>query len=177
MRRLLLAALTTLAVVSATAAAAAPYPPPSNGEGKASPSRVKQGNCTTFSGDGFQAGTDITITDDDRKVGMTRTDDKGRFSSRICFATDAKVGQHVLRGTGLSAATSGPEYHRVTAVVTVTGVEERGGGSPQTTPAAGVSDLVTSPFGLALLLLLAVPLISGPLLLMERRHRARRRTA
>ncbi|TAL22103.1 MAG: hypothetical protein EPN99_06435 [Frankiales bacterium] len=178
MRRLLLAALTAVAVLGATAAAAAPYPPPSNGEGKAAPSRVKQGHCTNFSGDGFAVGADITITDDDRKVGMTQTDDKGRFSSRICFATDARVGQHVLRGTGRSAATSGPEQHRVTAIVTVTGVEESGRGSdPETTPAASVGDLVTTPFGLSLLLLLVLPLISGPLLVLDRRHRARRRAS
>lgn len=191
MRAVVTAGLALL-LLAAPAAGEAPYPPPSEGQGSAQPARVKQGHCTDFSGEGFAVDADIRLTDDSRFAGSTQADKQGRFRSRICFANDARVGQHVLRGSGAAAAPGPqqPAQHRVTAVVTVTGVEQSGGSgggghergkgndaaADDVQPAAVVRDLAVTPFGIALLLLLLTPLVSGVLLVRDRRHR-RRRTA
>ena len=188
MRSIAAAGMALAVLLAVPAAAKAPYPPPSDGQGSANPSRVKQGNCTTFSGDGFAASTLITMTDDDRAAGTTSADKKGRFSAPVCFARDARVGQHVLRGWGRSGSTAAdaPAEHRVSAVVTVTGVEQSGGNgngngngkreasSFDAQPAAGVRELALTPFGVAVLGLLLMPLVSGVLLVLDSRHRRRR---
>src|SRR3954451_5853045 len=91
--------------MGSVAEAAAPYPPPANGQGKAAPDRVKQGHCTTFTGDGFQADAQLEIYDDSAHYGTTTSDAKGTFSSRVCFANDARVGDHTLSADGPNDAT------------------------------------------------------------------------
>ena len=183
------ALITTAAVLLLTvgtgsvAAAAAPYPPPATGSGKVAPSRVKQGHCTTFSGDGFAGGSSLRISDDGTFYGTTSTSTKGDFSAPVCFANDAKIGDHVLSAEGPNAqvAPSDPADRVVTATVTVTGVEQSGNGNgkPVKSNRAGneTSTDVVSPFTGAALALLLVPGITGVLLMLERRHRRRRRSA
>jgi hypothetical protein len=160
-------------------ASAAPYPPPATGQGKAAPSRVKQGHCTTFSGDGFAAGAQVNVFDDDRHYGITSADDKGGFMSRVCFANDARVGDHVLAARGPNAQTlpSDPADREVTATVTVVGVEESSGPDDVDSANAASSTPLRSPFALAAFGLLLLPVLSGVLLVLERRHRRRRRAA
>ena len=163
-----------------SSALAAPYPPPATGQGKAAPSRVKQGHCTSFSGDGFATPANIEIYDDNTHYGTTTSDDKGGFASRVCFATDARVGDHVLAARGPNAQTvpTDPADREVTANVTVVGVEQSSSAddvdSNNSSNAASTTPLA-SPFSLAVLGLLLLPLLSGLLLVLERRHRRRRR--
>ena len=175
-RRRTAAAAALLAVLLAgSAASAAPYPPPATGQGKASPSRVKQGHCTSFSGDGFATPATIEIYDDSTHYGTTTSDDKGGFSSRVCFDTDARVGDHVLAARGPNAQTvpTDPADREVTANVTVVGVEQSSNGVDSSNAASTTP--LASPFSLAVLGLLLLPLLSGLLLVLERRHRRRRR--
>jgi hypothetical protein len=143
---------------------------------------VKQGHCTHFRGDGFAAGTQLKVYDNDRAAGITTASSDGEFTVRHCFANDAQVGQHVLKAAGANAQTmpSDPSSREVTATVTVTGVEETAAADDtdvnDAQPAASSTSLV-SPFSLGVLGLLLMPLLSGLLLLFERRHRRRRRAA
>jgi hypothetical protein len=168
-----------LAAGTGADALAAPYPPPATGEGKAAPSRVKQGHCTTFTGDGFAAAAQVDIFDDNRHYGITSADDTGAFKSRVCFANDARVGDHVLAARGRNAQTvpTDPADREVTAKVTVVGVEESSGPDDVDSANAASSTALQSPFALAALGLLLLPLLSGVLLVLERRHRRRRRSA
>lgn len=163
------------------AASAAPYPPPATGEGKASPSRVKQGHCTNFSGDGFLPGSQVEIFDDATRYGNTTADNSGGFGSRVCFAGDARVGSHVLSARGLNNAVTpdDPAAREVTAEVTVVGVEQTSSAQDVDTNEAASTTALVSPFSVAVFGLLLLPLLSGVLLVLERRHsrRRRRRTA
>lgn len=178
MRRRTAAAGAVLAVLLAgSAASAAPYPPPATGQGKAAPSRVKQGHCTSFSGDGFATAATLQIYDDSTHYGTTTSDDKGGFSSRVCFATDARVGDHVLaaRGPNAQSTPADPADREVTANVTVVGVEQSSNADGVDSNNAASTTPLTSTFSLAVLGLLLLPLLSGVLLVLERRHRRRRR--
>jgi hypothetical protein len=170
-------AVLALSGIGTAASAAAPYPPPATGEGKASPSRVKQGHCTRFSGDGFLAGTTIEIFDDQTRYGNTTADNKGGFAAEVCFAGDARVGDHVLSAVGANNATmpGDPATRRVTATVTVVGVEQSSGGSVQANSVASTTTTLVSPFSMSTLALLLLAPLTGLLLLIERRHRRRRR--
>jgi hypothetical protein len=162
-----------------SAAVAAPYPPPATGAGKAAPERVKQGKCTTFSGDGFAASSRIEVFDGQTRYGTTTSGKNGDFLSRVCFANDAEVGQHVLRADGANAKTlpTEPDQREVTATVTVVGVEQTDPQLDSNNAASTTGTDVVSPFTLAALGLLLLPAFSGLLLLFERRHRRRRRAA
>lgn len=174
----------TLAVLLAgavgTGAAADTYPPPAAGAGKAAPTRVKQGHCTHFSGDGFANNTMITVYDDEKRYGNTSSGDQGEFVSRVCFKADARVGNHVLAARGANGQTlpSDPAQREVTAAVTVVGAEQSASADEDVDSANAASTTsLTEPFPLAAAGLLLVPVISGLLLLFERRHRRRRRAA
>lgn len=162
-------------------AVAAPYPPPATGAGKVAPERVKQGKCTSFSGDGFVAGSQLEIYDGAKRYGTTGAGRRGEFLSRVCFAHDAEAGQHVLRADGDNAKTlpTDPDQREVTATVTVVGVEQTDPELDNNNAASTTRTDLVSPFSLAALALLLLPAGSGLLLLLERRHRRtrRRRTA
>jgi hypothetical protein len=159
------------------AALAAPYPPPATGSGSAAPSRVKQGKCTTFSGDGFTVAARVEIYDDQAHYGTTSAGNKGEFKSRVCFANDAKIGDHVLSAHGANAKTlpNDPDERVVTATVTVVGVRESDPELDSNNAASTSGTDVLSPFGLAVAGLLLLPFVTGVLLLLEQRHRRRRR--
>lgn len=120
LRRLLAAC--TLAVIGMGSLAPAlaqssdsPYPP-SVGNARLNRSRACQGQCVQFSGDGFAPNSDVVVTDNGRRVGTARTNPRGSFSFRYCFADDAAVGRHELKGTGRE---SDGRTRTVTAVVEV----------------------------------------------------------
>lgn len=150
-RRLATGAGLVLVMSAAPLALAADYPPSSEAAGEVTPSRIKAGECATFSGRGFSALVVITVTDNDDAAGTTRTDVNGEFSKELCYGTDAKRGKHVLKGTGdapdgttvrssaLRTAFSVPSAsaavrRTVTANLIVTGVSQR-----DEQPAAGGS--------------------------------------
>jgi hypothetical protein len=174
-------AVLVLSGFGTAASAAAPYPPPATGAGKASPSRVKQGHCTKFTGDGFAASSTIDIFDDQTRYGNTTSDSSGAITVRVCFAGDARVGDHVLRADGPNNATlpSDPQTREVTATVTVVGVEESSSPDDVDANNAASTSKLVSPFSLSMLGLLVLVPLSGLSLLIERRasRRRRRRTA
>lgn len=112
---------------------------PSNGQGKVDPDRVQQGQCTRFSGGGFTANADLTITDDGRLVTHTQAGDKGRFQVRVCFATDARIGRHELQASG-KADTGGPRDVTASVQVTAGSGGSGGGGYPPPTHGRGAVD-------------------------------------
>ncbi len=103
-------------------ARAADYPLPTHGTGTVDKSIVVAGDCVTFSGSGFTPETALTVTDDERVVRSSLADGLGGFAEKVCFATNATLGRHVLRaaGTGANAAP-----RDVTATVTVVGLSVR----------------------------------------------------
>jgi hypothetical protein len=134
-------ALLALAATPLVAAAAGPYPPPSTGSATVHPSRIKAGQCTTFTGDGFATGTAVAVADDGAPAGTARADRNGAARLRLCFGTDARTGQHVISGTGATPAGSA---QTVSAVLTITGVEQTasgqaGGAATGTTGGTGPS--------------------------------------
>ena len=161
-------------------AIAAPYPPPSSGSGTANPSRVKQGGCTNFSGDGFAADAQVAVYDDESRYGTAAADKKGGFKAKVCFANDADIGDHVVSGRGANAKTSPNDADQrvVSAVVTVVGMREsdpHGNDKVHGKKAASTSRTdAGSPFVLAAAGLLLLPFVTGLLLLLEQRHRRRR---
>jgi len=104
--------LTILLGMALAPAAAAQYPPTSS-SGRVTAGRVEPGGCVTFSGDGFEPGTDVTVTDNDTEVRTVQATDTGAFSTSVCPTV---LGVHILRGTGTGA--NGGE-RTVTAEVTV----------------------------------------------------------
>ena len=119
-----------LGISQSGAALAACYPPHSQGQGEVDRTEVRPGECVTFSGGGFKPLTQVSITDDKRTVETVRSDADGQFTARVCFDTDAKVGEHQLRGTGLAAQSSGCDSsgeRTVTAKVRVVGATSSGG--------------------------------------------------
>lgn len=127
--RALIAAIVAgfLLLFSPLAGAAGPYPPPNDESGEVNDSRVEAGSCVVFSGDGFQAGTEVTITDNGDFVTTSRANSEGEFAEEVCFDASARRGQHTLRGTGLGAD---GQPLTVSAVVYVTGVSQRPGTGP-----------------------------------------------
>ncbi|HUR13617.1 MAG TPA: hypothetical protein VM097_03900 [Mycobacteriales bacterium] len=174
--------LALLALLGGPAAlAAGPYPPPSSGSGQVDPSRIRHGECATFTGDGFTPGEPITITDNGTPIGTVVADSQGRFSYRYCPTSSARPGRHVL---GARGSVSGMY---VTAVVIITGVKQsasqpaaaqgtNGGGA-----GAGVGRGLLAFTGLpALVIAVAgtVLVLLGSLLLLlaDRRYSRRRRS-
>lgn len=125
-RRALVLGTTLLALVSGAATAAGPYPPPSSGSASVNPSRIKPGQCTTFSGNGMAPGAAVEVADDGIPAGSATATQGGTFKLRLCYGTDARTGQHVISGTGRSP--EGP-LRTVSAVLTITGVEQSAGGT------------------------------------------------
>jgi len=123
----LLGLLAAPAVALTPATAAGPYPPPSSGSASVNPSRIKAGQCTTFSGDGFAPGASVVVRDDGVPAGSATAGRNGAFRLRLCYGTDARTGQHVISGTGRTP--EGPAQ-TVSAVLTITGVEQSATGSP-----------------------------------------------
>jgi hypothetical protein len=162
-----------------SSALAAPYPPPATGEGKAAPSRIKQGHCTHFSGDGFATASRVQIWDDTTFYGNTTSGDSGEFVSRVCLKADARVGDHVLaaRGPNAQLLPTDPADREVTATVTVVGVEQSADPDDIDVDKSASTTTVQSRFAYATVGLLLLPLLSGVLLVLERRHRRRRRSA
>ncbi|MCU1587677.1 MAG: hypothetical protein JWN31_1170, partial [Frankiales bacterium] len=142
--RALVAALVLLIGVASAPARAADYPLPTHGKGKVDRTRVPVGECVIFSGDpgGFQPGATLTIKDDGAVVGTAKADAQGEFSTKVCFATDAHLGRHVLTAEGIGANTA---FRDVTATVTVVGASTTrpppggttGGGTTTTTTTGG----------------------------------------
>ena len=102
--------------------AAAQYPPVV-GNGRVTRSEVKQCQCTQFSGDGFEPGTVVTITDRGpsgpaRVVATVTADSRGEFKVKVCFDETSDEGQHTLTATGTQP---GGGAREVRATVTVEG--------------------------------------------------------
>lgn len=184
-RRGILAVVTALALTSGTAALAAPYPPPSDGQGTVDPSRIKAGECTTFSGNGFLPETTISYSDNDAPRDTSRAGLDGTFSHKMCFSNSTKPGKHVLRATGTGNDTN---PRTVSAVLTVQGVSQshgnnNNGNAQRSLPAAdsGSTNARNAAFtGTPLLTgsLLVVILVGGlawMLVVSEVRHRRQRR--
>lgn len=151
-------------VVGPVALAAGPYPPPSEVSGSVDPNRIKAGECTTFSGRGFKARTDIAVADDGAPRGTTRTDDAGTFRMELCYPTDARAGEHTITGTGeipdagtsptalsrfLLPSASAAEVRTVSAKLIVTGVAQSdpGGGTGGGSTGGGSTGGAASPTG------------------------------
>jgi hypothetical protein len=119
-----LAGLLLLAVTMGTAlpAAHAQYPP-TVGNGRVTRSELKKCQCTQFTGDGFQPGTEVTIVDKDpagieHVVGTATADNKGGFKIKVCFDEQAAQGDHTLIARG---AAPGGGAHEDRATVHVEG--------------------------------------------------------
>jgi hypothetical protein len=133
-------ALLCVPFVMTTAHAEGDYPPPKSGAGHADPARVRPGECTTFSGDGFAPASTLRIADNGDDRGTATSDLQGQFSTRHCFGPGTKPGRHTLTATGPDGSTSGFQAARrqaavaptsqriVSAVVIVEGVSQS---SPQ----------------------------------------------
>lgn len=119
-RTALLVLLAAAAGLAGPASAAGPYPPPSSVTAQADPDRVAPGECTTFSGTGFNRLSQLALDDDGASRGTTTTDLDGSFSTQICFSSDAKRGKHVLGATGPTSAGT----QTASAVVRVVGVSQ-----------------------------------------------------
>jgi hypothetical protein len=182
--RLVISALVGLvALLSGPAAlAAGPYPPPSSGSGSVTPSRIQHGECATFTGNGFTPGEPITITDNGTRIGVAVADSQGRFSYRYCPGFEAKTGRHVLGARGTVSGLY------VTAVVIITGLKQTasqsvaGQGITAGASGTGAGGGLLAFTGLPALLIAVVGttlvfLGSLLLLLTERRHRRRGRSA
>lgn len=145
-RRALVLGAALLALSTGVATAAGPYPPPSTGSASVNPSRIKPGQCTTFSGNGMAPGAPVDVRDDGTAAGSTTASKAGSFRLRLCYGTDARTGQHVISGTGRSP--EGP-LRTVSAVLTITGVEQSAGspGGTSSGAASGASTGGTSTGG------------------------------
>lgn len=137
--RLMSAAVAGLALLgTGVAQAAGPYPPPSKGTGHVNPSRIKVGECTVFSGDGFAPLSSVAVSDNGSARGSARADSSGAFSIRLCYTTNDTRGRHDLAGSGTGSDLS---PLTVTAVLIVEGVRQSPGnhstvpgGQPATGP-------------------------------------------
>jgi hypothetical protein len=134
-RAALLAAAVVALMPVGVAAAAGPYPPPSSGSASVNPSRIKPGQCTNFSGDGFAPDTALSIADNDVPKTTTTSDKNGKFKIRMCYSTDASKGEHELSATGTG---SQGDPLRVSAILTITGGE-------QSNPSTNGSQDVSAP--------------------------------
>ncbi len=72
-----------------------------------------------FSGNGFRAGTPVTIRDNGEYDSTVRAREDGSFSREVCFDSASKVGQHRLTAAGTGR---GGGRLVVESVVTVTGL-------------------------------------------------------
>ncbi len=126
---LVLALWAGLLLLAGTASAAT-YPLNTTGQGTVDKSVVQVGDCVVFSGTGFAPGTTVTVTDDGTPVATTTTDSGGAFSQRVCYTTAARLGTHLLAGSGTDVSGG---TRTVTASVTVVGVSTtRGSALPRT---------------------------------------------
>jgi hypothetical protein len=187
-RSVVVAAIATgLVLVAPAAGAFADYPPPvaTKGQGTVEPSRVGIGECTTFSGGGFQDNAHLAMTDNSAQLAPTSADGNGDFQSRVCFNSDAQPGRHVLEASG-TGANSG--RRTVDATVIVQGASESRSGSSSSGGrvahpgvASHGSESGGLPFtGFDVLLMISAGLfvaVVGSMLLMvsELRYRRRRR--
>ena len=99
-RRLTTGAGLALAILAAPLAFAGDYPPVSDAAGNVSPSRITAGQCAVFSGDGFNPGVTIAVTDNGQSRGTSTADSTGVFHKKLCYGAQTPAGKHVLKGTG-----------------------------------------------------------------------------
>lgn len=130
---------------------------------RVSRSRVCQGECVVFSGDGFRANSTVTITDNGRVVATVRTNAAGRFTYQLCFDDDAAVGRHEIRGTGVNPQ-GGARVVR--AFVDVCAKSKSGAGGKGLTRTG--TDVLLPALGMGFLLVL---IGAVALFLARRRHR------
>jgi hypothetical protein len=128
--------------LAAPALAAGPYPPPPKGTGRVDPSRIKVGECATFSGDGFQGTTPVTISDNGVVRGSTTTTGSGTFSYTLCYTSDAQKGRHDLAGSGTGADRNPLTVY---AVLIVQGTQQSAGNP--TTRSGGSASATTGDAG------------------------------
>jgi hypothetical protein len=152
------------------------YPAPTVGAGAVDKSVARPGDCVVFSGGGYKPGVVLSVTDNAHKVHTVKTNSKGRFSVRVCFDTNAKLGKHVLCAKGMGANGAS---RVVCATVLLLGkviTRPRGFGGlphtgPSTLPFTGAKGLLTLGFLGALLL------AAGIWFVRHGRRRSRRRVA
>jgi hypothetical protein len=148
------------------------------------PSRIKAGECTDFSGDGFRPLATITVSDDGFGRGTTQADATGSFTDHLCFDTSTKPGKHQLRASGQATDFS---LYAVNADLIVQGVSQShgngNGSSAKRLPAADAPPSNNAAFsgepalaGGAVVLLLGGGL-AWTLVVSELRHRRKRRQA
>lgn len=125
------------AVLPMGTAVAGPYPPPSSVSVQVNPDRVAPGECTSFSGQGFQPLATVTITesagpnDPAPRRDPAQADLQGDFRTDVCFAQSASRGKHVLTATGSTVEGT----QSASATVRVVGVAQsaRGGSAAAST--------------------------------------------
>jgi hypothetical protein len=122
LRHLIGILMVVLTLGVAAVPASAQYPPVV-GNGRVTRSEVKQCQCTQFSGDGFEPGTVVTITDKGPKgparvVATVTADSRGEFRVKVCFDEKSAEGKHTLTATGTQR---GGGAREVRATVTVKG--------------------------------------------------------
>ena len=128
------AALAAVTLALPVAALAQGYPP-SAGTLGVSNTAPAPGELITVSGDGYAAGTGITITfeSDPVTIGNVNADASGAFTAQVRIPADATPGNHTIKATGMGADGA----TRVTsAAVTVTGGSTGSGGSSANSPTA-----------------------------------------
>lgn len=188
----LVALLVVAALLTAPSAAAQEDAYPPEGDGRVayvSSSRVEAGDCITFgSTSGFAAGSPVVVSDDGVVLGTTTADANGGFTYNVCFASDARIGVHVLRATGVDGNLR-PRALR--ANVTVLGVRITAGDGDGETDGAGVGSgrglgslprtgaewLLATVLTGALLVLVGIVLAALPARRGSTRRRRRTRTA
>ncbi|MDP3713015.1 MAG: hypothetical protein Q8R60_11105 [Mycobacteriales bacterium] len=104
-----------------------------------------------FTGQGFSANTAIAVAEDGAPLPSTQTDASGKFSTQICYPTDAQPGERTLTGTGsapdgtteptalsrfLLPAASADVTRTVSVKITITGVSQS---SPSPNPGGGTT--------------------------------------
>lgn len=130
-RRIAAVSALALAALLAVAAPASAYGPTSGG-GTVSDSSVAPGGSVQFCGQGFQGGTDITVTVDGDQVTTTTADDDGSFCVKVTLPSAA--GSYVVMGSGLGA---NGEVRTVSSTVQVLAAGANGGTGGSDLPRTG----------------------------------------
>jgi hypothetical protein len=156
--------------------------PPTAGTLAVSDTSVAPGDPVTVSGDGYAAGTDITITFESEPVviGNVRADAAGAFTTQVRIPADASPGNHTIKATGLGAD-GGPRVTSAAIFVEGGSAGPGGGRSAESPPATATRSGRLAFTGLESLLLSAVGVglvVAGfGLATMARRRRTTGRSA
>lgn len=167
-KALMLALMLSAIAVAPAAAQEDPYPPEETGDTTVSETVVVAGEAVRVEGDGFQPGSEVTITFNGQVLGIAAVRDDGTFSTQVIIPC-VEPGDYTLAVSGIDAS-GAPRVDEIT--ITVTEACEAAPPADETLPDVGGLADTGIEVTTGLMAALALIAVGGAALFLARRRSA-----